>query len=847
MANEGTTGLPINPLSAQASSATGVEFLEEQRNLQREMNELLSEHSDDLFREIEIYKNINRSLIDSVKHYRNLGKQITNNKELQKSALIELTAAAATDEQKRFAKQRLDSLKQEEKDLLKQKSLYERIFRSGIYPFVILLNRAFAVFKQLDLAGESFRKKMGMVRENSAIFETDIKRLSMELANVGVKSEDLVNAYAALGDEFGSINVLTTEMVKNTAVMKSQLGVSENITAGFLKNMGVIAQSSSDSQQNMMYLAAYMSQAAGVPLSGVMKDISSKTQTTLVMMSRIPSQVIKATVELRRMGTTLDKAAKSSHEILQFKESVNAEMEASVLLGRSINFQTARELAYRRDLLGSTQEILRIAKQVDFTNLDPFQQEAFARATGKTVDELNNLIQVDRDWNIARGSSDKQLKAMVDRYDKMMSASDLMKQSETERLKVMVQQKSNQATINQLTQSWNKIVMNIASTVLPTVALITDTLAGVIEDIAFGINKVQEYTDGWAGVLVIALYTVYKFRNILGGFFGVFDKLKGVASGVFGLFGGGVGGTNAVIQSVQTTTTAVEKTAGGITSTIKTIISNLSESFQILLTNISKGIGDVIENILTGFGKGLASLGTPAAMKGALTMILLGVAMIPFAYSLKLLSGIDFPAILAGAAALVVFTGAVFVLGMLLSSFGPVFAVGLLGLLGLGLALKPFAIVIKSVGEGMKTLGIGFTSVVDGLSKLADLSFVSTISSLKNLKSAITGVADALDKIPELKLNRLESIADKFVPAIKVSPATAKVEKMSEVTAEVARTTSESTNSNTDLLNNILIAINNLNKNLENGKIGLYVDGQLLSATLARQTEFRGGYGANVV
>jgi hypothetical protein len=55
------------------------------------------------------------------------------------------------------------------------------------------------------------------------------------------------------------------------------------------------------------------------------------------------------------------------------------------------------------------------------------------------------------------------------------------------------------------------------------------------------------------------------------------------------------------------------------------------------------------------------------------------------------------------------------------------------------------------------------------------------------------------------------------------------------------------TQDNGKLLMNILDAINNLNKNLESGKIGFYVDGQLLSATIARQTEFRGGYGVNKV
>jgi hypothetical protein len=48
-------------------------------------------------------------------------------------------------------------------------------------------------------------------------------------------------------------------------------------------------------------------------------------------------------------------------------------------------------------------------------------------------------------------------------------------------------------------------------------------------------------------------------------------------------------------------------------------------------------------------------------------------------------------------------------------------------------------------------------------------------------------------------------------------------------------------------LTDILNAVQTLNKNLEAGKIAVHVDGQLVSATLARQTAFKGGFGMNVV
>ena len=66
------------------------------------------------------------------------------------------------------------------------------------------------------------------------------------------------------------------------------------------------------------------------------------------------------------MGTSMTEAARSSSHLLNFSTSISDEMEASVLLGKSLNLQHARELAYKGDILGLNKEILNIAKQSRF-------------------------------------------------------------------------------------------------------------------------------------------------------------------------------------------------------------------------------------------------------------------------------------------------------------------------------------------------------------------------------------------------------------------------------------------------------------------------------------------------
>ena len=77
----------------------------------------------------------------------------------------------------------------------------------------------------------------------------------------------------------------------------------------------------------------------------------------------------------KKNGNKFESADEKPSKLLNFTQSVKDEMEASVLVGKSINLQKTRELAYHRDIMGLNKEILNIAKQTNFENLDPFQQE----------------------------------------------------------------------------------------------------------------------------------------------------------------------------------------------------------------------------------------------------------------------------------------------------------------------------------------------------------------------------------------------------------------------------------------------------------------------------------------
>lgn len=360
----------------------------------------------------------------------------------------------------------------------------EAAYTIGI--MVAILKGAYDLFLKFDKAAWEFRKAMGATRPDVQLIRDNAEKLAIEFAHIGVTADGIYKAYQALGKQVGGVHMVSLDLVKTTAVLQAQLGISEELSAIFMRNMAAVSKSSMEAQQSTVYMTQNLASAAGVPLADVMGDVANKSNTTLLMMSRLPAQLYKSAVELRRMGTNLGEAARSSHHILQFSENIKEEMDASVLLGRSINLQRARELAYRRDIEGSTKEILRITKQIGFAGLDVFQQEAYAQATGKSVDELLRMLQADRQIEDIRLHGTSIQRKALENYEAMRRENERTAKARAQDFEYLIMQRSNQERLTAITQKWAQIWMKIESPLLNVVDLLLTAVIPVL-DIASGL------------------------------------------------------------------------------------------------------------------------------------------------------------------------------------------------------------------------------------------------------------------------------------------------------------------------------------------------------------------------
>ena len=94
------------------------------------------------------------------------------------------------------------------------------------------------------------------------------------------------------------------------------------------------------------------------------------------------------------IGLGLNVAQAPSSDVLQRPAtSLNAELEASVMIGRQLNLNRARELALAGDLDGMQREITsQIGSAAEFESMNVIQRQKLAAAFGVSVGELSKMV-----------------------------------------------------------------------------------------------------------------------------------------------------------------------------------------------------------------------------------------------------------------------------------------------------------------------------------------------------------------------------------------------------------------------------------------------------------------------
>lgn len=236
-------------------------------------------------------------------------------------------------------------------------------------------------------------KSQGISKQQSAQQAVIMQKLVASSTQMTVNLTEALEAVAELNNNLGVMAAqYMPDLAMRSAELATSIGISSKESAQFFTTLSEIGNSSLQSQQNMAGVADAAAKAANVPLGQVIKDVSNSSANVRTIFKGNTIELIKQSAELRKIGSSLDQAAKSAESLLNFESSVGAELKASALLGQNVNFNQSRRLFFEGKIAEGEKALQKELEKVgDIDKLNYFQRKALSELTGKDINELQKI------------------------------------------------------------------------------------------------------------------------------------------------------------------------------------------------------------------------------------------------------------------------------------------------------------------------------------------------------------------------------------------------------------------------------------------------------------------------
>tara|TARA_R110002012_G_scaffold33772_2_gene98512 strand:- start:4091 stop:6571 length:2481 start_codon:yes stop_codon:yes gene_type:complete len=450
----------------------------------------------------------------------------------------------------------------------------------------VVLGAIAGAFKELGKSQREFRKVTGQNAEQFSALNGSLALSTEQIETMTELSKELgVNA-----------NIFDEDTIVEVTELTKQMGMGAHEAAQLAKFAKLSGQELSTVTGNMesSFTSFVKTNKVGINISDVMNDVGSASAAVTLSLGSQPGLIQDAAMEARKLGLSLEQVDKIAGSLLDFESSIQAEMEAEMLIGKEINLDKARQLALNNDLkgvakeLGNNQAVLKA-----FSSGNRIQQDATARAMGMSREEMAKMIYQQK---IQSGLTTEQAAKVAD-----------ISLDEAKRL----------STTEQITKSLNKLAQAAASVLdffSPIVANVT-VLALTLTSVAFILGaKILIALKGSVAEMKTLGKEALSFLKTTG----LIEKVK---SGFGSLFGAkpkqsGIPFMSAMNKAAPTGPMGPINKAGGA-------IGGLTDSTK----GVKPGMGKMIQSFLTGIGKGLAALGK-AVMGPQLAGIAAGMAIL---------------------------------------------------------------------------------------------------------------------------------------------------------------------------------------------------------------------------
>ena len=508
------------------------------------------------------------------------------------------------------------------------KNLTDPLFLAGMA--MKAMKGIFGFFADAYKKGEEAAKVIsdentGMAR-SLGLAQGAASRLAGSVAGMGPTTAASKASIEGIYKAMGSTEKLSRNTLKVFVKLNTFAGMSAESLAKFQKFAKKGGEDAGTMVKNMANTALHAVKNNKLALSQkeLLEETANQSSYVKLQFAGQGPALVKAVAQSRALGVNMEKARNMARSLLNFEDSIAAEMEAELLTGKQLNLEEARALALKGDNVGAAKLIAeQVGGAAEFMSMNVLQQEALAKAAGMGVDEMSAMLDGQQDMKKSGADLVKDqtngLKAMSSEVSIRESAENRARAAAEANISVY---NELHGVVNQLKDTWIKIkgilTKSLADNVLKPMVEFFKSKDGkeFLKELPVRVQKAVDKLVEFGKAAKKFVKENPELMKILGGVVGgaIILKATGLDKTFTNITGKVFSGTKTLLKGIMGDKSAVKSDLGLELGTV-------SNPMQVEMAN-SMNVGDLIGSKgKAGFMKQITTLfKNPKVMFRALRM-----------------------------------------------------------------------------------------------------------------------------------------------------------------------------------------------------------------------------------
>jgi len=339
----------------------------------------------------------------------------------------------------------------------------------AVDPLTLALQQLVEAAIKLDNMSGNTAKSFNMSYSEAVALNGELNRTANLSGDAAINTKGLNETLIAVGNSLGSNAKLNEQDLVTMTKLAEQAGFQREELIGLEQLSLSQGKSLEDNTKAILGGAeAYASQnKLLLNEKTILRDVSKASASLKLSLGGSADALARSAAQARQFGLSLEQTEKIAGSLLNFEDSISSELEAELLTGKDLNLEQARLLALQGDSAGAAAEIAKqVGSSAQFGKMNVIQQEALAKATGMTRDELAQSLIEREALTALSGVEGKNAKERFDNLVKEVGLEEAKKRLGNEQLATQFEQQSVQERFNQSIVKLQEIFVGLAEPVL---------------------------------------------------------------------------------------------------------------------------------------------------------------------------------------------------------------------------------------------------------------------------------------------------------------------------------------------------------------------------------------------